>query len=255
MYRHSNNNNVISFINHITPEQWALAVGVTLVLALISFTRRTLIRDAVLAMLRNIWREIVHIFSFAKPGIRIGRARLSDEARLRHTHIVGATGSGKTVLMEQLILEDIKRGQGMLIIDPKGDKAFREKVQDMCLLAGRSGDFHLLCASQPHLSARWNPCRVGDQSELQTKLYNAGVYHEPFYAKACEFALIEAINNLSMKSAQAFTLADVEAVVKRLNPQKGQETHIYLIPTAILPPGNTHCLRGLPPFSEKTFVS
>ncbi|WP_339101838.1 type IV secretory system conjugative DNA transfer family protein [Candidatus Enterococcus clewellii] len=51
---------------------------------------------------------------------------LSDEAGSRHCHIVGPTGSGKSVVMENMILSDIEAGgtdknkqKGIIVIDPK----------------------------------------------------------------------------------------------------------------------------------------
>ncbi|MFE9748238.1 type IV secretory system conjugative DNA transfer family protein [Saccharothrix saharensis] len=38
-----------------------------------------------------------------------------------HTHILGATGSGKSELMARMILSDAEAGRGVVVIDPKGD--------------------------------------------------------------------------------------------------------------------------------------
>jgi len=38
-----------------------------------------------------------------------------------HLHIMGATGSGKSTLMAQMVLADAAAGRGALVIDPKGD--------------------------------------------------------------------------------------------------------------------------------------
>ncbi|MET8623482.1 type IV secretion system DNA-binding domain-containing protein [Kitasatospora sp. NPDC004669] len=38
-----------------------------------------------------------------------------------HVHIIGATGSGKSTLMANMILDDAQAGRGALVIDPKGD--------------------------------------------------------------------------------------------------------------------------------------
>ncbi len=47
--------------------------------------------------------------------------RMKDEDRRRHTYIVGQTGTGKTVLMGNLMLQDIQAGKGCCLIDPHGD--------------------------------------------------------------------------------------------------------------------------------------
>ena len=46
---------------------------------------------------------------------------LNDQARLRHTHIIGSTGVGKSTLIANMMIEDMKRGNGCCLFDPHGD--------------------------------------------------------------------------------------------------------------------------------------
>ena len=46
---------------------------------------------------------------------------LGVEQRLQHTHIIGASGTGKSTLLVNLILQDIANGQGAAVFDPHGD--------------------------------------------------------------------------------------------------------------------------------------
>ena len=48
---------------------------------------------------------------------------LTLEERRRHAYIIGATGTGKTTLLMQMIYKDIQKGKGLAIIDPHGDLA------------------------------------------------------------------------------------------------------------------------------------
>lgn len=43
--------------------------------------------------------------------------------RRRHMYIIGKTGMGKSVLLENMILDDIKKGRWVAVIDPHGDLA------------------------------------------------------------------------------------------------------------------------------------
>ncbi len=43
--------------------------------------------------------------------------------RRRHTYIIGKTGMGKSVLLENMIMDDIKKGRGVAVIDPHWDLA------------------------------------------------------------------------------------------------------------------------------------
>ena len=55
--------------------------------------------------------------------------RLDVSDRRRHTYIIGQTGSGKSVLLENLALQDMLAGNGFAFIDPHGDVA--EKLLSM----------------------------------------------------------------------------------------------------------------------------
>ncbi|WP_299059220.1 DUF87 domain-containing protein [uncultured Polaribacter sp.] len=66
----------------------------------------------------------------SKKGIYIGEnihqgesfpVYLDKESRLSHTHILGATGVGKSTLIAKMMLEDIKQGLGCALFDPHGD--------------------------------------------------------------------------------------------------------------------------------------
>jgi len=47
--------------------------------------------------------------------------RLTPEQRVRHTHIIGASGTGKSTLLFNLIRQDIENGEGVAVLDPHGD--------------------------------------------------------------------------------------------------------------------------------------
>ena len=47
--------------------------------------------------------------------------RLNPEQRVRHTHIIGASGTGKSTLLFNLIRQDIENGEGLAVLDPHGD--------------------------------------------------------------------------------------------------------------------------------------
>ena len=47
--------------------------------------------------------------------------RLTPEQRVRHSHIIGASGTGKSTLLFNLIRQDIEKGEGIAVLDPHGD--------------------------------------------------------------------------------------------------------------------------------------
>jgi len=46
--------------------------------------------------------------------------RVSLEDRMRHFYIIGQTGTGKTTLMKNMLIQDIQAGHGVCMIDPHG---------------------------------------------------------------------------------------------------------------------------------------
>ena len=63
---------------------------------------------------------------------------ITDEDRRRHVYIIGQTGTGKSTLLSNMIVEDINRGKGVAMIDPHGDLVDsvlghipRERVDDL----------------------------------------------------------------------------------------------------------------------------
>lgn len=47
--------------------------------------------------------------------------RLTAEQRVRHCHVIGASGTGKSTFLLNLIVQDIKNGDGVAVLDPHGD--------------------------------------------------------------------------------------------------------------------------------------
>lgn len=46
---------------------------------------------------------------------------ISNEDRMRHVYIIGKTGTGKSEILKDLVLQDIKDGKGVCFMDPHGD--------------------------------------------------------------------------------------------------------------------------------------
>ena len=66
---------------------------------------------------------------------------LTAEQRVRHVHLIGASGTGKSTLLFNMIRQDIERGQGVGVLDPHGDLIDRilgiippERIKDVVLL-------------------------------------------------------------------------------------------------------------------------
>jgi hypothetical protein len=46
---------------------------------------------------------------------------VGEDDRRRHVYVIGKTGTGKSQLLEEMVLQDIRAGKGVAVIDPHGD--------------------------------------------------------------------------------------------------------------------------------------
>ncbi len=63
-------------------------------------------------------------------GLYLGKSRyrgverpiyIAEDDRRRHMYVIGKTGTGKSQLLEEMILQDINNGKGIAVVDPHGD--------------------------------------------------------------------------------------------------------------------------------------
>ena len=89
-----------------------------------------------------------------------GRAiTLTPSVRNRHLYIIGKTGSGKSSLLRNLIMQDLDAGRGVIFLDPHGDTAQqllgyvpdhrRDDVTYFCPTDPQAPAFNLLASPYP----------------------------------------------------------------------------------------------------------
>jgi len=76
--------------------------------------------------------------------------------RLMHTYIIGKTGTGKSTLLETMIMQDINKGRGCCLLDPHGDLV--EKVVKN-IPKSRRQDLIYFNIPDPNLKLKYNPFR------------------------------------------------------------------------------------------------
>lgn len=98
------------------------------------------------------------VLRFAETTGRGQRKRfgIKQDDRAFHMHVIGKTGTGKTTLLETLIVQDIEDGRGVALIDPHGDLA--ERVLAYARTSGRT-DIVYLKADDPDTPFGYNPLR------------------------------------------------------------------------------------------------
>jgi len=68
----------------------------------------------------NIPTEGITLGNNTYRGVK-KEVRIKREDRRRHTYIVGKSGTGKSVLLANMIIQDIQNGEGVCVFDPNGD--------------------------------------------------------------------------------------------------------------------------------------
>jgi hypothetical protein len=122
---------------------------------------------------------------------------LSEDMRVRHTQVLGATGYGKTesVLMT-MIRNDIENGRGLLLIDGKGDLNFRDQIMTYARHCGREADLRYLSYSHSDASMRYNPLLNGSSAEVRDRIVDSLEWSEEYYKKCASSALLMALQIL-----------------------------------------------------------
>ena len=66
--------------------------------------------------------------------------RMKNDDRRRHAYVIGQTGTGKSALLSNMVLQDINNGEGIGLLDPHGDlvddilsKLPNERIKDVVL--------------------------------------------------------------------------------------------------------------------------
>ncbi|KTD20019.1 type IV conjugative transfer system coupling protein TraD [Legionella israelensis] len=99
---------------------------------------------------------------------------IPQDVRVGHTFVVGTTRVGKTRLASILINQDIRNGDAVIVVDPKGDQDLVRDMKAAALVSGRSDDFHIVHLGFPEQSAHYNPLKNYHQvSEVATRITDA----------------------------------------------------------------------------------
>jgi hypothetical protein len=129
----------------------------------------------------------------------------------RHTLIVGATGSGKTVTETWVAARAIEAGLGAVVVDPKGDARMREHLAEVALCAGRR-----FVEWTPLGPSVYNPFGHGGASEIADKALAGERFTEPHYQRQAQRYLGHAVR--ALRSADI--VVSLKALVEQLEPNR-----------------------------------
>ncbi len=137
------------------------------------------------------------------------KVTLSDQAKLRHTHIIGATGVGKSTLIGNMFIEDMSAGNGCVLFDPHGDI-----VEDILLRipAHRKEDVIVIDPSDTEFPIGFNLLGAETDAEkivLSSDLVSAFKRHATAWGDNMTSVLSNAINTF-LESNRKGTLIELK---------------------------------------------
>lgn len=118
---------------------------------------------------------------FAETNFRTSKPvifGIKRDDRRRHMYVIGKSGMGKTKLIENLVINDIKNGEGVALIDPHGDsfefvlnRIPKERINDVVIFNPADTRFPIA----------FNPMEVIDESlKIQTASGIVGTFKKIF---------------------------------------------------------------------------
>jgi hypothetical protein len=121
---------------------------------------------------------------------------IKDKDRTYHCQIVGTTGSGKTETLWNIIAQDLIKGYGCCIVDPKADDDFLERFLKHCKACGLMDKVYFFSLMYPSYSHIYNPVQFGTPEEITERIINACNIENEYYKKLQFNFLLYSINIL-----------------------------------------------------------
>jgi hypothetical protein len=155
---------------------------------------------------------------FRGRGLVLGRDERSRVVSIpfggaggRHTLVVGATGSGKTVTQSWIAARAVERGMGAIVVDPKGDAAMRETMRAAADAAGR-----MFLEWTPHGACAYNPYSAGSETEIADKALAGERFTEPHYMRQAQRYLGHVVRTLRATGEEV----SLRGIVEQLDPDR-----------------------------------
>ncbi len=184
------------------------------------------------------WRKLRKGGWATDGGVAIGFTRKGELVRIPvagsravMTLLLGATGSGKTILQVLLALAAIKRGMGVIYIDPKGDDFVREELRAAAAREGRP-----FRCWDPQGKTIYNPYERGSDTEIADKLLAAEVFTEPHYQRLAQRYIGHVIRALRLAGVPVSLATVVEhmnsgrlsSLTRKMSPADARPLLAYL---------------------------
>ena len=134
---------------------------------------------------------------------------ITQAQRTMHTQIVGTTNAGKT---ESVILpwaiQDIKNGNGLIIIDGKSDRGLLNKLWAYTCKYCREKDFQLFSLGHIEESSQYNPLLGDSPEEIIERVFSAFEFENSYY-KNVQFEVFANLIRLFFSAKRPITFKEL----------------------------------------------
>lgn len=114
-------------------------------------------------------------------GSLFSEETLSEGQLNHHVHVVGASGYGKSVLLEHIVKDRIFKNKGMMFIDLKGDIETIERFKQYAKEVNRERDVQIFSISDRKISGSYNLILDGTATQLRDKIMLSFNWSEEYY--------------------------------------------------------------------------
>jgi energy-coupling factor transporter ATP-binding protein EcfA2 len=159
-------------------------------------------------------KDVVYEDMFGYSGNRRKAIFFKELDFKEHTFIVGTTGSGKTNLMKMLWENDIKRGNALIVIDPKSETGTIEYFKALNELHGRK--YYIIDPSNPFNAYKYNPIGSGDAEIITQRIMDSFFWENHFYKNESKRVLQDTLSKI-IKSGGRPTFARLYAELEKVD--------------------------------------
>lgn len=162
--------------------------------------------------LKKVFREDM----FGYSGNRRCPIFFKDIDLKEHTFIVGTTGSGKTNMMKMLWENDIRRGNTLIVIDPKSESSTIEYFKALNEQYGRK--YYIIDPSNSYNAYKYNPIGSGDAEVITQRIMDSFHWENHFYKNESKRVLQDTVTKI-INSGGKPTFAKLYAELKEVDKE------------------------------------
>jgi conjugal transfer pilus assembly protein TraD len=149
----------------------------------------------------------------------------------KHTLLLGATGSGKTVSAAWIAARLIESGHGAVVIDPKGDEMLQAELERAAQSRGAP-----FLQWTPEGPLAYNPYASGSESEIADKALSGETFTEPHYLRQAQRYLGHAVRAMKAANVEVTPVSlmaaldprELDVFTRSLAEERAEEAQRYL---------------------------